>query len=288
MKKRFFYIPLCLVALFLAGCESDFVPFHESVPKGGFVRFDEELSFILDLTTDPNPVFEATLVAPSDNVTAYELEFTLVTSLGNIGPFDLYETRSLPATLSFSAEELATIAGLPIDEFKGRLDFEAAVTREDGTVFTSNDFTGDLNNPGQRNAMSFSINLICPSNLAGTFDVVHTNQVTGPGGGPCTETPLNTTVTWEETSEGQYSTTDGSFGLFPNCWADTPVTGITISDACNIISVSGEDQYGDSYTYDIISVEGATMTIEWENTYGDGGTVQLTRQDGNDWPPLAS
>jgi hypothetical protein len=291
MKKTFFYIPFCIVALFMTGCESDFVPFHETIPKGGFVRFGDEvenINFVLDLTQEANPTFEAPIVAPSDNVSNYDLSFVLATATGNFGPFDLMEIRDLPANLTFTAQDVADAAGVTLENLKGRLDLNAEVTREDGTVFTISDFTGDLNNPGQRQAMQFSVNLVCPSDLAGTFDFVHTNQVTGPGGGPCTENTLTGTVTWEEIGPGQYSTTDGSFGLFPNCWADVPVTGVTINDSCDLISVSGSDQYGDSYTYNVIEVNGTNLTIEWENTYGDGGTVVLTRQDGRDWPLLAS
>ena len=291
MKKTFFYILLCIVAFYMGGCESEFVPFHEGIPKGGFVRWDaevESLNFSLDLTAEDNPIFEAPIVAPSDNVSNYKLSFVLATAAGNFGPFDLLEIRTLPAMLTFSAQDVADAAGVELANLKGRLDFDAEVTRDDGTVFTFNDFTGDLSNPGQRQAMHFSVGLVCPSDLAGTFDFVHTNQVTGPGGGPCTEEPLTGTVTWTEIGPGQYSTSDGTFGLFPNCWADDPVTGITINDSCDLLSTSGSDQYGDSYTYKVISIEGPVMVLSWENTYGDGGTVELTRQDGKDWPQLAS
>lgn len=282
---------LCIVALYLAGCKSEFVPFHEEVPKGGFVRWDaevENLNFSLDLTAEANPVFEAPIMAPSDNVSSYKLDFVLATATGNFGPYELLEIRTLPTTLTFTAQDVAGAAGVELENLKGRLDFEAEVTREDGTVFTSSDFTGDLSNPGQRQAMKFSVGLVCPSDLAGTFDYVHTNQVTGAGGGPCEEEPLRGTVTWEEIGPGQYSTTDGSFGLFPNCWADNPVTGITINDSCDLLSTSGSDQYGDSYEYTVVSIEGPVMVLSWVNTYGDGGTVELTRQDGKDWPLLAS
>lgn len=291
MKKIGYPAILLVIALFFGGCESEFVPFHDSVPKGGFVRFDgevESINFLMDLINEANPVFEAPIIAPSDNVSAYTLTFRLKTAAGTFGPFDFLEIRTLPAMLTFSAQEVADAAGLPLEDLKGRLDFDAKVTREDGTIFTFDDFTGDLNNPGQRQAMRFSVNLLCPSDLSGTFDYVHTNQVTGPGGGPCTEATLTGTVTWEEIGPGQYSTTDATFGLFPNCWADVPVTGPVINDSCDLISLSGSDQYGDSYTYTILSIEGAKLTLAWENTYGDGGTVELTRQDGKNWPQLAS
>ena len=43
------------MALVFVSCESDFVPPHEAVPKGGFVRFDaevESLNFVMDLTKE--------------------------------------------------------------------------------------------------------------------------------------------------------------------------------------------------------------------------------------------
>ena len=181
---------------------------------------------------------------------------------------------------------MAKAAGIELAELKGRLDFNAAVTREDGTIFTFSDFTGDLNNPGQRQAMQFSISLVCPSDLAGTLDYVHTSMVAN--GTPCGSASLTGTVTWTETGPGLYETTDASFGQFADCYGDTPAVGLSINDSCDLISVVGSDQYGDAYTYDIISIEGPTMTIEWTNTFNDGGTVVLTRQDGKDWPQLGS
>lgn len=290
MKRTFFHIALCIVALYLGGCESEFTPFHDGIPKGGFVRWDSEvelLNFSLDLTAEDNPVFEAPIVAPSNNVSSYKLNFVLATATGNFGPFELLEIRSLPASLTFSAQDVANAAGVELANLKGRLDFDAEVTRDDGTVFTFNDFTGDLSNPGQRQAMRFSVGLVCPSDLGGTFDYVQTTQVRGDGGA-CAEATISGTVTWAEIGPGQYSTTDGTFGLFANCYADDPVTAITINDSCDLLSTSGADQYGDSYTYNVVSIDGPVLVLDWVNTYGDGGTVTLTRQDGKDWPQLAS
>nr|MBX2874404.1 hypothetical protein [Saprospiraceae bacterium] len=171
-------------------------------------------------------------------------------------------------------------------DLKGRLDFNAEVTREDGTVFTFDDFTGDLNNPGQRQAMQFSVSLVCPSDLAGTFDYVQTNMKAN--GANCGQASISGTVTWTETGAGLYATDDASFGQFGDCYGDNPAAGLSINDSCDLISVAGSDQYGDGYTYDVISVEGPTLTLEWTNTFNDGGTVVLTRQDGKDWPQLGS
>lgn len=289
MKIIHSFLAIMALSLVFVSCESDFVPPHEAVPKGGFVRFDAEvegISFVMDLIKESNPVFSAPITAPSNNVSLYELSFNLVSTKGTAGPFIIASITSFPATLSFSAQDLANAAGISLPELKGRLDFKAAVTRDDGVIFTFDDSTGDLNNPGERQAMEFSIALVCPSALAGTFDYVGSNMVAN--GTPCGSTSLTGTVTWTETGPGVYETTDASFGQFADCYGDTPAVGLSISDSCDLISVTGSDQYGDSYTYTIISIDGSSMTMEWTNTFKDGGTVVLTRQDGKDWPQLGS
>ncbi len=289
MKIIHSFFTLLALSVVFVSCESDFVPPHEAVPKGGFVRFDaevESINFVMDLTQESNPVFSAPIIAPSDNVIAYDLTFNLVSTQGVAGPFTIANITSLPTTLTFDAETVAKAAGVNLADLKGRLDFNAEVTREDGTVFTFNDFTGDLNNPGQRQAMQFSVSLVCPSDLAGTFDYVQTDMKAN--GNTCGQPPISGTVTWTETGAGLYATDDASFGQFANCYGDAPATGLSINDSCDLISVAGSDQYGDGYTYKVLSVDGPTLTLEWTNTFNDGGKVVLTRQDGKDWPQLGS
>ena len=83
---------------------------------------------------------------------------------------------------------------------------------------------------------------------------------------------------------GSYTISDASFGQFGCAWGDTPPGGnVRFNDACGKLSMSGTDKYGDSYSFEVVSVEGNKLTINWKNTYGDGGTTTLTRAGGN-WP----
>lgn len=288
MKIIQFCVALFSISLLLVSCESDYTPPHLYESTGGFVRWDtetEKINFVFDLTTDPNPVFEAPITAPSGNVASYDLSFSLVGPDASIGPFFVKSVKSFPSTLSFSAQDLATAAGIPLSQLKGRLDFSAVVTNTAGQSFTADNLNGDLVNPGMRQAFTFSISTVCPSDLAGTFDYVHRNM--RAGGQECPGETTGT-VTWTEDSEGSYTLSDASFGLFGNCYGDDPAIGPRLSDACDVISLSGSDQYGDSYTYSVVAVDGPTLTLQWNNTYNDGGTVTLTRQDGKNWPRLGS
>ena len=187
---------------------------------------------------------------------------------------------------------------IPGDAFSLRWE----LTTADGRVFKqwSNGICSEyetyhgaqLNDGGFNCSVDFAIK--CESDIAGTFDYVTTDMTKGPSGAPFPGTTSGT-VTWEQKLDGDgnpipgaYTSSDATFGQFEFAWADTPAVGITVVDACNAISTTGSDQYGDSYTYKVLSISGPVMVIQWNNTYSDGGTTTLTRQDGNDWPPLFS
>lgn len=168
------------------------------------------------------------------------------------------------------------------DSFKVRW----AMRTSDGRYFDSWSISVCTEFPDASCDVSWAI--ICVSDLAGTFDYVQTEMTPGPGGGAC-PTEITGTVTWTEDSPGKYFTTDLTFGMFPSsCWNDDPANSASarILDQCNKIIVGGGDQYGDTYTYQFSDFNGPTMTVKWQNTYGDKGTVVLTRQDGRDWPNL--
>ncbi len=135
--------------------------------------------------------------------------------------------------------------------------------------------------------VSYKIQVSCPSTLAGTLDYVHSDYF-------CPGAPLTGTTELVAVTANTYTVTDFVFGSWDACYgagsggalASNPAVTLRIVDICGTISVTGNDQYGDSYTYTIKSISGSTLTIEWENTYGEFGTVALTRKDGANWPPL--
>ena len=194
------------------------------------------------------------------------------------------------ASFSFTLNEAMDALGVTIDDITGgsTMRYNATVTMNDGRTFTSaNTGNNIVSSAAFKGLFSFDANLLCTSELSGDLDYVTTNGVTGGGGPACPGEITGTiTITEDDAKEGVYTVSDASLGVFPACWSDSDAAGITMIDACNIISMEGADQYGDAYTWTIIEISGADMTIEWTNTYGDGGTSVLTRADGADWPPL--
>jgi hypothetical protein len=133
--------------------------------------------------------------------------------------------------------------------------------------------------------LSFEI-IDCFSALAGTYDYVTTN-VKAPTGESATG-PLTGTVTFTATADaGVYALSDASFGGWVGLYGpDNFATGLKFVDLCGEITYSGDDQYGDSYTFSNLVINGSSMSFHWENDYGEYGDTTLTRPDGSNWPNL--
>ncbi len=162
-------------------------------------------------------------------------------------------------------------------------EFRLILTDKKGRTFTNTNLSPDLSG-GQyyRSPFFYRIPVVCPSELQGTYSYVHTDmfcdgQITG-------------TVTWTKVAgTTTYTSSDFAFGSWVHCYGSGTAAGtLRISDACNKISVTGQDQFGDTYRYLIQAVNGPNLTIKWDNTYGEFGTVVLTRTDGTNWPALSN
>jgi len=135
---------------------------------------------------------------------------------------------------------------------------------------------------------------LCPleESIAGAHTYVSSNLIRGQSATPnCDATPTGT-VTWTDvagSANALYRTSDMSFGMFANCWS-VPQGAVSatlrVEWFCNRLIARGVDQYGDSYTYTVVSVVGPNMTLDWSNSYGDSGRAVITRAGGLDWPAL--
>lgn len=207
-------------------------------------------------------------------------------------------TTGLPRTdVLITAPETLTALGLPQDSLSGSDQFvyRHEMHMNDGRIFSSNNVTTAIASLGgvYKSPFQSVVPIVCPSDLGGTVNYTSTVLLAGsgtPGSGVnpgCTEPIVGTTLfTPDPDVPGTYIIQDASFGLWnASCLAYGDSEGNSFSDSCNLLSVSGTDQYGDSYTWTILSVtpDGVTLNLKWENTYGDGGTVALTRT-GKTWP----
>lgn len=196
-------------------------------------------------------------------------------------------TSGLPrAKILITAQEALTALGIASGDVLGAdaFVFRQDIVLPDGKVFTSTNTSGDVAG-GAFYTTPFmnTVSVVCPSDLGG--EVQYETIVTGVGDGGdingCAG-GVSGTVTFDDQGEGKYEISDITFGQYDCAWGDTPAVGVTLNDACGLLFLSGSDQYGLVYTLTIVSNDGTTLTINWENDYGDKGTTKLTRAGG--WP----
>lgn len=202
-------------------------------------------------------------------------------------------------TVNIPLAQLLQALNVQEGEFNGGDQFEVRFKylTSDGRTFSwENSSANVLGGAFYRSPFRYNINITCPfdSSLAGTHNFTTTNMSV-PGSSPCGGT-VNGTVTWFDTDEegnalpeGVYRITDFSFGLFESsCWFDDPAydVGASVKWFCKNLLPQGTDQYGETWTYEIISVNGAQMTINFASTYNETGTTVLTREGNEPWPSI--
>ena len=84
---------------------------------------------------------------------------------------------------------------------------------------------------------------------------------------------------------------DISFGAYYAGYAtdaqgNLPNGDLRLRDIDNKLSITGASQWGEVFSIENIVVDGATLSFKWTNDYGEGAEIVLTRDDGEDWPPL--
>lgn len=285
MKKYFKYLSLVALLFVAFSCSDDDGGKWGESPEFGWVQFNgsnpNTTLFIEDIIEDETESFSIpfSFTAPI-NLSPLTVNYSVVNIEGVASEALSFSGSTVVAANTNTGRIVFNInlAALEANPFQGYI-FDVVLTSASRGVRIG---LQDGSYP-----TTFRVNLSAPCetpDISGTFDYVSSNLQSGPGGGCGAGTGSATgTVTWTALGDDTYSSSDLSFGLFASCWGDNPAAGPTLSMLCSTLSVSGTDQYGDQYTYNITDVSGPDLTIEWENTYGDGGTVVLTRTDGTDW-----
>ncbi|WP_425637478.1 hypothetical protein ACPUEN_18880 [Algoriphagus yeomjeoni] len=133
-------------------------------------------------------------------------------------------------------------------------------------------------------SLKVAIRVICPSDLAGTYSVFWEELQLGDGSGGADQTATDFVIASDNTMSfavagtGLYNMDDMSFGMYPGLYGDSKPTG-SIRDNCDVLTgaASNADRFGDPFTISGVVNDDGTITIIWSNTWGDGGTVVLTK-----------
>lgn len=296
---------LTAFALFLAftACEKDraFIEFDD-LEKGAFPRLldgvNGEFNFFDPAGSSIDFTVEFYDENQGKNVQSYAWTASYVDKATNTisNPADVVSftqsdfkpepSSGLPSvTVQITFQQVLDALGLTVNDIKGgdAIRMQGTLTKTDGKQFTAvNTSAGILSNgPAFGAWFIFDQNIICPSDLGGTYATTTTGTSTD---GCC---PDETTVTGEVTltaeGSGKYTISDWSAGLYLE-WYD--VYGITtdidmtaeLVDACGIISLPAfGEPFGEQVTGSG-SLDAATgvITFTWTSGWGDTAEVVLT------------
>lgn len=317
--KNIKYLSLLLAAFLVAACGGDpelrFQSYEES-EHGAFARnLGYSGTFLLQ---DPaGSSIDGTVEFYSDQQGADVASYTWTVEFranggGNGGvnipavAFKTYNSFTpspdgLPSvTYSLGMQEALDALGLDVTDVTGGDQFrmDATVTLTDGRSFGQGNTGGNLiSQPPFLALVRINSNVVCASNLAGVVNYSTTNMVLGqpsgpvPCSGPATITGSQTLT---DMGGGVYHIPDLAWGSWVagQCWpnqGNADGGNNSLLDICERLAYgAAPDQYGDVYTMSNLVVNGASMTFDWVNTWGDGGTTTATRADGANWPPLTN
>ncbi len=217
-----------------------------------------------------------------------------------------YPNRNFPAAperdfpwteITVTAAEALSKLGMTQGDVNGGDFFEFRLELHDtkGRTFSNNNQSGDVAGGAfYASPFFYRVAVICPSELQGTFDA--TTVATGPWG--CTS-EWTGTVKWVNLGDGVYNIiavdangvdqVDFSMGAYWVCYGLTstlPGGDLRIADACGKLRYTGTSRWGEVYKFNALTVDGKSLTMDWENDYGEAGITTLTRTDGKNWPAL--
>jgi hypothetical protein len=194
------------------------------------------------------------------------------------------KSKFLRARIEIPAPEILAALGVTQAQINGGDAFEVRLKLTDkfGRVFNDINASGDVKGGAFfASPFLYDVSVVCPSDLAGTFEFT-SSEMSSPFG-DCAGT-ITGTVTFGVASATSYSVSDATFGFW-DCYGDTFGGNVRLNDACGVLSFSGTDKYGDSYTFNFISVTPAELTFTWRNSSNETGRVVLKSNAGKPWPP---
>ncbi len=198
------------------------------------------------------------------------------------------ESRFLRSSFEVSAAEAISAVGLTPADIEGGDTFEFSLILNDkfGRSFNRENVSGNIAGaPFYDSPFQYFVNVICPSDLGGTYNFTQTNMNSVYGS--CAGT-ISGTTTWTPVagSPGGYRITDATFGFW-NCYGDSWGSGnVRINDACGILNMSGADKYGASYSLTVLSSTPEELVFTWINSDGETGDVTMSAQSGKPLPIL--
>jgi hypothetical protein len=195
------------------------------------------------------------------------------------------ESKFLRANILVTSAETLSALGLTQAQINGGdvFEFRLKMTDKSGRVFNDVNASADIKGGAfYASPFLYNVSVVCPTDLAGTFDYSASDMDSPYGSCPGTITGTVTFTAVAGTTS--YVVSDPTFGLF-ECYGDIYDGTVRLNDACGSLSFSGTDQYGGTYTFNFISVSPTELVFVWANSFDETGRVVLKSNAGKPWPP---
>lgn len=295
MKKIKFLLTFLFLATIMVSCDTD----------GGTSELDLMEGAVSNIQkNDASPAFLNLNELNAGN--DVEITFDVDIKYGDVSSVDVLafykgqDTVYGPATLragvtdfpvQMSVSDADIIAAF--DHLSSKADFELAdevilTTRlylSDGRVIEllgeggSRNYGSDIHTSSFYNAQ-VSYPVSCPSDLAGTYDVVSNGSSTDPDT-PEDAVNLPYTVTITADGGGSYTISDGVAGVYIFWYSKygyTFETPGTFTDICGTLTGSWVERFGCPIDLTGTVNPDGTLSIQWSNCFGDEATAVYTPQ----------
>lgn len=295
IKKIFAILTLIMLVL---SCENDGGDSKLNLKYGAIVNIQKQ--------NDTDAFIDLLNVQNGGN---FNLGITLDLALGKISSVDLvgFYTKkdgtitkatlvpnivTLPTTINLSRQDIfdafANINNPEDFESGDKLTISADITLKDGTVVKiinddgSNNFSSNIATSNLYKLFQ-TYNVSCTSNLEGTYSVISSGTSTDSGP-TSSENPISNfpyTVQISALGGGDYTISDAFGGIYI-LWYDIygldfEVEG-SFSDVCGTISGKFPEPFGTDVIFSGTVNSNGTISIHWENGYGDFGDSVYTKQ----------
>lgn len=220
----------------------------------------------------------ASTAVPQNGSSTYEVTVYVNNVTGSARTFDL----NVQATSSLNEDSYNVPASvtIPANENEGTFVIELA----DTSISNAGDNLELQLASGENYFVGESFNLDvtrdCPSSLEGTYSVVTNGQSTdGEASAPVVDLPYTVTVT--KTGSNTYSVSDIFAGIYIE-WYCGPYgycveTPGSFTDVCGNLSSSFTEPYGTTANLSGTANADGTLTISFQNGYGDEATSVYTK-----------
>ena len=218
----------------------------------------------------------------------------------NASEFTTNADGFLSSNISLSFDDALSTLGITSDSIDGGslFRFWFTITMNDGRTF-GYDNTGPNMMSSSAFAALFRLNvyIVCPSSLEGAV-VANSTEVgswSGVAGG-FTLTGVTDELVKAGAADNVYTMKNdnalGGWGPNGGDYSIPTASGPEITDACNVLSYSGSDDYSEEWSMVAgsvsVSADEKTLNYTWENTYGESAAVELKYADGSSWPALTN